>query len=105
MSVSLMTVAERATDTFLLQQEKVFRGAPLFPQNMPPQIRISFRRSLYLISPDLHLFAHCTTATQIYIGNTDFLLQKPKSGFNTDRLPWGNPEYVQTSAGHNPFSF
>ena len=30
MCVSLMMVAERATDTFLLQQEKVFRGARLF---------------------------------------------------------------------------
>ena len=36
MCVSLMMVAERATDTFLLQQEMVIRGAPQISENCDP---------------------------------------------------------------------
>ena len=65
MCVSLMTVAERVTDTFLLQQEKVFRGAPLFPQKCAPQ-------DTYLISPEpvSHLALYYSYSG--YIGNINW---------------------------------
>jgi hypothetical protein len=51
MCVILIMVAGRATDTFLLQQETVFRGDPLISEKWDPPFSDSFRKTLFAKTP------------------------------------------------------